>query len=92
MVDAAKNNNRVLEIGYQRYYNPIYQAAYKNIIKQGLLGDIYHARLAVASQLDLAQKRRSAGAKFRPQQLGLSRLGTLLELAHVPEVLRRIVV
>jgi predicted dehydrogenase len=45
MIDAAKKNNRVLEIGYQRYYNPIYQAAYSNIIKQGLLGDIYHARL-----------------------------------------------
>src|SRR5215470_3067552 len=46
MINAAKKNNRVLEIGYQRFYNPIYQAAYANIIKQGLLGDIYHARLA----------------------------------------------
>lgn len=46
MIDAAKKNNRVLEIGYQRYYNPIYQAAYTNIIKQGLLGDVYYARLA----------------------------------------------
>jgi predicted dehydrogenase len=46
MIDAAKKNNRVLEIGYQRYYNPIYQAAYQNIIQQGVLGDVYHARLA----------------------------------------------
>ena len=46
MIDAAHKNNRVLEIGYQRYYNPIYQAAYNNIIKQGVLGDVYHARLA----------------------------------------------
>jgi predicted dehydrogenase len=46
MIDAAKKNNRVLEIGYQRFYNPIYQAAYANIIKQGLLGDVYYARLA----------------------------------------------
>lgn len=46
MVEAARRNNRILEIGYQRYYNPIYQAAYENIIKQGLLGDVYHARLA----------------------------------------------
>jgi predicted dehydrogenase len=45
MIDAAKHNKRVLEIGYQRYYNPIYQAAYANIIKPGLLGDLYHARL-----------------------------------------------
>ena len=46
MIDAAKKNNRVLEIGYQRFYNPIYQAAYQNIIQQGVLGEIYHARLA----------------------------------------------
>jgi predicted dehydrogenase len=45
MIDAARKNNRVLEIGYQRYYNPIYQAAHTNIIKQGLLGDVFHARL-----------------------------------------------
>src|SRR6266699_3820646 len=46
MIDAAHRNNRILEIGYQRYYNPIYQAAYSNIIQQGVLGDVYHARLA----------------------------------------------
>lgn len=45
MIDAASKNNKVLEIGYQRYYNPIYQAAYTNIIKKGLLGDVFHARL-----------------------------------------------
>jgi predicted dehydrogenase len=45
MIDAARRNKKVLEIGYQRYYNPVYQAAYSNIIKQGLLGDIYYARL-----------------------------------------------
>src|SRR5262249_56287865 len=39
MIDASRRNRRVLEIGYQRYYNPIYQAAYNNIVKQGLLGD-----------------------------------------------------
>ncbi len=45
MTQAAQRNKRVLEIGYQRYYNPTYQAAYNNIIKQGLLGEVYHARL-----------------------------------------------
>jgi len=45
MMEAARRNRRVLEIGYQRFYNPIYQAAYNNIIKQGLLGDVYTARL-----------------------------------------------
>ena len=43
---AAQTNRRVLEIGYQRNYNPMYQAAYNGIIKTGTLGDIYHVRLA----------------------------------------------
>src|SRR5262245_27137323 len=45
-IDAARRNRRILEIGYQRYYNPIYQAAYENVIKAGVLGDVYHVRLA----------------------------------------------
>ena len=45
MVDAARRTGRVLEIGHQRYYNPIYQAAYDGIVKTGLLGEVYHARL-----------------------------------------------
>ena len=46
MIEAMRRNNRVLEIGYQRYYNPVYQAAYHNIIKQGLIGDVYYVRTA----------------------------------------------
>jgi predicted dehydrogenase len=46
MRDAARRNNKVLEIGYQRTGSPMYQAAYDGIIKTGALGDIYHVRLA----------------------------------------------
>jgi predicted dehydrogenase len=46
MRDAARRNKRVLEIAYQRFYNPMYQAAYDGIIKTGQLGEIYHTRLA----------------------------------------------
>jgi predicted dehydrogenase len=45
MLQAAQRNNRILEIGYQRWYNPIYQAAYEGVVKAGLLGDVYHTRL-----------------------------------------------
>ena len=45
MAEAAKRARRVLEIGHQRFYNPVYQAAYEGIVKAGLLGDVYHARL-----------------------------------------------
>jgi predicted dehydrogenase len=46
MRKAALDNRRVLEIGYQRYANPIYQAAYEGVVKAGVLGDVYFARLA----------------------------------------------
>jgi predicted dehydrogenase len=45
MIQASIKNNRLLEIGYQRFYNPVYQAAYSGIIKAGVLGDIYHSRI-----------------------------------------------
>jgi predicted dehydrogenase len=45
MQEAARKTGRLLEIGYQRFYNPVYQAAYEGILKAGLLGDLYHARL-----------------------------------------------
>jgi predicted dehydrogenase len=45
MIESARRNDRVLEIGYNRFYSPSYQAAYEHVIKQGLLGDVYHVRL-----------------------------------------------
>ena len=36
----------MLEIGYQRSYNPVYLSAYDGIVRAGLLGDVYHARLS----------------------------------------------
>lgn len=41
MMNAARKNQRRLYVGYQDFYQPLYWAAYRNIIKQGLLGDIY---------------------------------------------------
>jgi predicted dehydrogenase len=46
MIDAAAKNNRVLEIGYQRNYNPVYRTAYEGVMKRGLLGEIYCVRLS----------------------------------------------
>jgi len=48
MMDAAARNHRVLEIGYQRNYNPIYRSAYDGVMKTGVLGDIYSIRLSWA--------------------------------------------
>src|SRR5262249_26809913 len=46
MLAAARRSGRLLEIGYQRHYNPIYQAAYEGVVKPEVLGDVYHVRLA----------------------------------------------
>ena len=46
MRQAALDNRRVLEIGYQRNYNQMYQAAHDGIVKAGLLGDVYMSRIA----------------------------------------------
>jgi len=46
MMAAAAKNNRVLEIGYQRNYNPVYRSAYEGIMKPGVLGEIYAVRLS----------------------------------------------
>jgi predicted dehydrogenase len=48
MMDAARRNNRVLEIGYQRNYNPVYRSAYDGVMKSGALGEIYSIRLSWA--------------------------------------------
>lgn len=70
MIDAAVKNKRVLEIGYQRFYNPIYQAAYTNIIKQGVLGDVYHARLAWHRNASWRKKEEPPVANFDPSKWG----------------------
>lgn len=70
MQEVAQKNNRVLEIGYQRYYNPIYQAAYENIIKQGLLGDIYYARLSWHRNGNWRRNEESPAQNFDPSKWG----------------------
>ncbi len=45
IAEAARKNRRVYEVGHQRFYNGVYQAAHEGIVKAGLLGELYHARL-----------------------------------------------
>ena len=67
---AAMRNNRVLEIGYQRNYNPIYQAAYDGIIKTGVLGEVYHARLAWHRNGSWRRKAEPPTADYDPSAWG----------------------
>lgn len=44
MLVAARENQRLLEIGHQRFYNSVYQAAYEGIVRSGQLGDVFVIR------------------------------------------------
>jgi predicted dehydrogenase len=67
---AAMRNHRVLEIGYQRNYNPMYQAAYDGIVKTGVLGDIYHVRLAWHRNGSWRRKAEPPTADYDPSPWG----------------------
>ena len=70
MIEAARRNRRLLEIGYQRYYNPMYQAAYESIIKPGLLGEVYHARLAWHRNATWRKNEEPPSPDFDPNKWG----------------------
>ena len=60
----------MLEIGYQRFYNPVYQAAYDGIVKAGVLGDVYHARLVWHRNGNWRRKPRSRRRDYDPSRWG----------------------
>lgn len=70
MLEASRRNKRLLEIGYQRYYNPVYQAAYHNIVKPGLLGDVYFARLVWHRNGNWRRQEDPPAANFDPSHWG----------------------
>ena len=70
MIRAAEHSGRILEIGYQRNYNPIYHAAYDGIIKAGVLGEIYHARLAWHRNADWRRAGAPPSPDYDPSRWG----------------------
>jgi predicted dehydrogenase len=67
---AAERNRKVLEIGYQRNYNPMYQAAFDGIIKTGTLGEIYHVRLGWHRNGSWRRKGEPPSAAYDPSSWG----------------------
>lgn len=43
MIRLAEQNNLNLQVGHQRFYNPLYWDMYK-MVNEGLLGNVYHVR------------------------------------------------
>jgi len=70
MQQAAKKTGRLLEIGYQRFYNPVYQAAYQGIVKTGGLGEVYHARLVWHRNGSWRRKEDPPSPDFDPSRWG----------------------
>jgi predicted dehydrogenase len=70
MLEASRKNKRVLEIGYQRFYNPVYQAAYEGVVRNGLLGDIYHARLAWHRNASWRREEQPPSSDYDPSKWG----------------------
>jgi predicted dehydrogenase len=70
MKQAAAKNNKLLEIGYQRNYNPVYQAAFSGIVKAGVLGEVYHARLVWHRNGTWRRKGEPPSATYDPSQWG----------------------
>jgi predicted dehydrogenase len=70
MRDAARRTGRVLEIGYQRFYNPMYEATYDGIIRQGVLGDVYYARLAWHRNANWRRQGQPPSSDYDPSRWG----------------------
>jgi len=67
---AARRNNKVLEIAYQRLSSPMYQAAYDGIFKTGALGDVFHVRLAWHRNGTWRRKGDPPAPDYNPSQWG----------------------
>jgi predicted dehydrogenase len=78
MLEASKRNKRLLAIGYQDYYHPLYWAAYHNIMKQGLLGDVYSIEAAWHSYTSGRLEAQSDAVPFDPRPWGYASADELL--------------
>jgi predicted dehydrogenase len=78
MRDAAQKSGKILEIGYQRCYNPAYQAAFEGIIKAGVLGDVYHARLVWHRNGTWRRQAQMPSPDYDPSRWGYPTLDHLI--------------
>jgi len=70
MRETARKTGKILEIGYQRNYNPIYQAAHEGIVKAGQLGDVYHSRIVWHRNGTWRRKGEPPSADYDPSRWG----------------------
>jgi len=78
MADTARRTGRLLEIGHQRHYNPVYQAAYEGIVKAGQLGEVYHSRLVWHRNGSWRREVTSPAPGYDPSRWGYPSLEQLI--------------
>ncbi len=72
MIQTSQKSRRILHIGYQDFYEPAYWAAYRNIVKQGLLGEVYSVEAACHTSDSGRVVNEPSGASFDPTPWGYS--------------------
>ena len=70
MRNAASRYTRVLEIGYQRNYNPVYEAAFSGVFRKELLGDIFLTRLTWHRNGNWRRRGEPPSAQYDPSRWG----------------------
>jgi predicted dehydrogenase len=70
MLEAAHKSGKVHEIGYQRFYNRVYQAAYQGIVKTGQLGEVYHSRIVWNRNKNWRREMPKQKLEFDPKPWG----------------------
>ncbi|HTW78090.1 MAG TPA: Gfo/Idh/MocA family oxidoreductase [Terracidiphilus sp.] len=78
MLQAAEKSKRLLQIGYQDFYQPHYWAAYRNIVMKGVLGDVYTVEGAWHVATSGRVKTTSGTGNFDPRAWGYPSLDELL--------------
>jgi predicted dehydrogenase len=72
MILASQNSRRILHVGYQDFYEPAYWAAYRNIVKQGLLGEVYSVEAACHTSNSGRLFNEPGAPTFDPRPWGYS--------------------
>jgi len=70
MIETARKNTRILEIGYQRNYNPVYEAAFAGVFRKELLGDIFLTRLTWHRNGNWRRRGEPPSADYDPSRWG----------------------
>jgi len=77
MLETARTQKKILEIGYPRFSEPLYQAVYENFIRPGVLGDIHFVRLQTHRNSSWLWDEKPPYSGYNPSRWGYPTWETL---------------